>query len=211
MRYMALSGLKPAARIGAVSVVAALIGAFLMLAPSATAADGEPDPVTLDGCTITVPAVQAIIYYANDEEIEPGTYDAAEFYRNAEFRAQLPGEEPADFGPWQIDVPAECLVDVSVTCDNTVTFAKMGGFDWETLNIEWSREDGVDQGSHEFSDADSVSTTPSGFPLYYEITEAEMGQTTSGTVEAPDCEQPAGEDPPDRQAATPTKAPASGL
>src|SRR5699024_1702144 len=222
MRHIAQARLRPAARIGAVSAAVALIGAFLMLAPSATAANGdgngEPDPVTLQGCTITVPAVQAIIYYAGEDEIEPGTYDAAEFYPREDFRAQLGGDDSANFGPWAIEIPVECLVDVSVTCDNTVTFTKLGGFDWGTLSIEWSREDGVDHGAHQFNDGDSVTTKPSGFPLYYEITEGEMDQGVSGEVEAPDCEQPAqaAEDPPeedphDPEPVTPSKAPASGL
>src|SRR5699024_11940377 len=68
--------------------------------------------------------------------------------------------------------------------DNTVTFSKLGGFDWGTLSIEWSREDGVDHGAHHFNDGDTVSTKPSGFPLYYEITEGEMEQGVSGEVEA---------------------------
>src|SRR5699024_2796137 len=215
MRHIAQARVRPAARIGAVAAAVALIGAFLMLAPSATAANGEPDPVTLQGCTITVPAVQGFIYYAGEDEIEPGTYDAAESYPREDFRAQSGSDDSANCGPWAFEIPVECLVDVSVACDNTVTFSKLGGFDWGTLSIEWSREDGVDHGAHHFNDGDTVSTKPSGFPLYYEITEGEMEQGVSGEVEAPDCEQPAETGNPreadPQEPVTPSKAPASGL
>src|SRR5699024_10493717 len=156
MRHIAQARVRPAARISAVAAAVALIGAFLMLAPSATAANGdgngEPDPVTLQGCTITVPAVQAIIYYAGEDEIEPGTYDAAEFYPREDRRDQLGGADSAKSGRWAIEIPVECLVDVRVASDNTVTCAMRGGLDVGTLMIELSRAVGVYHGVHHFND-----------------------------------------------------------
>lgn len=97
-----------------VTLLVAPVFAMAGLVAIAVPAQGEPpgvDPVTIDGCTVTVPALQGVNYFqdkGNDPYLSPGSYDAKHFYPSTTFTARLATEGNEQLGQWTIKVPGAC-------------------------------------------------------------------------------------------------------
>lgn len=212
------NGLRSIRFIGILAAIAALAALFITVPPANAQDDaGSPPPVTIDTdtCTVNIPEVQGVNYKQDrgqDPRVE-GTYDAGHFFPNRTFTAYIAGEDgEVEVGSSTIEVPIECAVQVTATCD-TVTFKKLAA-DWSTLQAAYGADENTEEEVSFDTAPDEVTVDAPADPVHYKIFDVEMGLEAQGMIEL-QCEAPkkgadtTTESP--SKASVPKVAPSSGL